>query len=100
MRIPFPGKIINALVIKLVNPHLPVRVNNLLLAQHNADMDNPPFGIVEKGQVAGLGKGGEMYLLAHRHLLPGIPGQGIPTDAIHLLHKPGAVDAENRFTAP
>jgi hypothetical protein len=100
MGIPFAGGVENTVVVQRVDPHLPVRMYDLAVVEYQAHMDDPPFGVIEKGQVAGPGLGGKMHLLAMRHLLGRVAGQLVAADAVNLLGKTRAIQAEYRPATP
>lgn len=98
--IPLAGGVENAMVVQRVYADLPMGMNDLVIFQYQAYVNDAAFGIIEKGQVAGLRLCGKMHLLAMGNLLPGIPRQLVATNAINLLGETRAVDAEYRAAAP
>lgn len=81
MRIPFSRIIVDAVAVERVDAHLPVRVNDLLVIEHNSNVNNPAFVVIKKSQIAGLGLVRKIYFFALRNLLPGIAGQLVPANA-------------------
>ena len=57
MRITFALIVVNTVMVQLINPNFAVRMNNLLIFQHNAHVNNAAFVVVEKSQIAGNDSG-------------------------------------------
>ena len=100
MRIAFALIVVNTVMVQLVDPHFAVRVNDLLIFQHNAHVNNAAFGVLKKSDIANPGLTYEMHFLAQSNLLVCIARQLNATNTHNLLRESGTIYAENGFPAP
>ena len=87
MRITLALLVVNAVMIQVINPNFAVRVNDLLVVEHNAHVNDAAFVVIEKSQIAGLRQAYKMHFFAQSHLLKRIARQLHATNAHNLLRK-------------
>ena len=87
-------------LVKIVDADLAGRMDDALVAHHNAHVGNAPILVAKEGEVAGLCLLQEIHQVATPHLLRGITGEKESAQAGADLHQAGAVDAESGAPAP
>ena len=61
-------------LIQIVDAHLAGSMDDTLVVEHHADMDDMTFFIAEKGQISWLDLGQEIHQFAFFDLLRGVSG--------------------------
>ena len=90
----------DARLVEVVDANLSGSVDDALVVEHHAHMDNLSVFVAEKGQVSRLDLWQEINQLAFFDLFGGITGKELAGSAGAKLDKPAAVDAENTPSTP